>query len=374
LGRALPLLVLALIAGCFGSSGPKMAELPELHNAIPVRLVWQASVGAAEEAILSPAVVGGSVYAAAHDGAVVSLDAADGRRRWRVDVGQVLSGGVGSDGDLVAVGSEEGEVIALEAASGKVRWRSRVSSEVLSPPAVTGDLVLVRSGDSRLFALDARDGKRRWLYQRASAPLSIRSPQGIAVSRGLAFAGFSGGKLMAVSLANGTPRWEGTVAVPRGATELERVADVVGIPAVGEREVCAAAYQGRVGCFDIANANPFWTRELSSSTGVELDAGFVLVSDDKGAVHALDRSAGTSVWKQDKLFLRRLSAPLALGREIAVGDVEGYVHLLARDTGAFVARVETDGTPVSAGLVRLGSGFLVQTGGGRLYAFATGDK
>jgi outer membrane protein assembly factor BamB len=374
MSRGLAVLALALLAGCFGSSGPKMAELPDIKTTVQARVAWQASVGSAEEAILAPAVAGGSVYAAAHDGTIVSIDAARGRERWRVDAGEALSGGVGSDGDLVAVGSEEGEVIALDAATGKVRWRSRVSSEVLSPPVVTGDMVLVRSGDSRLFALDARDGKRRWLYQRASAPLSIRSTEGMAVSRGLVFAGFSGGKLMALSLTNGAPRWEATVAVPKGSTELERVADVVGVPAVGERDVCAAAYQGRVGCFDAANASPLWSRELSTSTSVAVDAGFVFVSDEKGSVHALDRSSGTSVWKQDKLFLRRLSAPLALGREIAVTDVEGYVHLLARDTGAFVGRAETDGTPVAAYLVRFENGFLAQTRGGRLYAFTLGDR
>src|SRR5581483_8877062 len=313
--------------------------------------------------------VGAPALVAAHDGTVVSLDAARGRERWRADAGEALSGGVGTDGDLVAVGSEEGQVIALDAATGKVRWRSRVSSEVLSPPAVTGDLVLVRSGDSRLFALDAGDGKRRWLYQRASAPLAIRSTEGMAVSKGLVYAGFSGGKLMALSLANGAPRWEATVAVPRGSTELERVTDVVGVPAVGERDVCAGAYQGRVACFDVANANPYWSRELSTTVGVAVDPRFVFVSDDKGSVHALDRSVGTSVWKQDKLFLRRLSAPIALGRQIAVDDVEGYIHLLARDTGAFVARVETDGSPVAAYLVPIDNGFLAQTRRGNLYAY-----
>jgi outer membrane protein assembly factor BamB len=370
----LPLL-LALLAGCFGSQGPKMAELPELRSLIPVRVLWQASIGPADQAILFPAVVAGGVYAAAGDGTVVKLDAKSGRELWRVNAGRALSGGVGCDGSLVAVGSEEGEVIALEADTGKVRWRTRVSSEVLSSsPVVTGDLVLARSADSRLFGLDARDGKRRWLYQRASAPLSVRAPFGIAVSRGLAYAGFSGGKLLAISLANGSPRWEGTVALPRGATELERVTDVVGLPAVTEREVCAAAYQGRIGCFDVANGNPFWTRELSSTSGPALDARFLFASDEKGSVHALDRSAGTSIWKQDKLFLRRLGAPLALGREIAVADVEGYVHFLARETGAFVGRVETDGSPVTADLVRLDNGFLVQTRGGNLYAFAIQEK
>ena len=152
--------------------------------------------------------------------------------------------------------------------------------------------------------------------------------------------------IAATALANGSVRGETTVALPRGATELERVTDVVGLPIVAEREVCAAAYQGRTGCFELANGNSLWSRELSSTAGLGLDARYVFVSDEKGAVHALDRAGGATIWKQDRLFLRRLTAPLALGREVAVGDVEGYVHFLSRETGAFVGRVATDGSPI----------------------------
>jgi outer membrane protein assembly factor BamB len=71
------------------------------------------------------------------------------------------------------------------------------------------------------------------------------------------------------------------------------------------------------------------------------------------------------------LFLRRLSAPLALGREIVVGDVEGYVHFLSRENGAFIGRVSTDGSPIRSPLVKLENGFLVQTQDGNLYAMST---
>jgi outer membrane protein assembly factor BamB len=166
-------------------------------------------------------------------------------------------------------------------------------------------------------------------------------------------------------------RWETTVALPRGATELERVTDVIGLPVVTEREVCAVAYQGRIGCFELANGQAVWSREMSSTSGLSLDARYAFVSDDKGAVHALDRSGGPSVWKQDKLRLRNLSAPLALGREIGVADIQGYVHFLARDSGAFVGRVATDGSPVSTNPVMLpNGGFLIQTRNGGLYAFS----
>ncbi len=360
------------LAACSGSStGPKMAELPDLPTGIAVRTVWQVDVGLSGDAVFLPALSADAVYAAAQDGSVMRFEAATGREIWRANTGQEISGGVGTDGTLVAVGTLEGEVLALDAASGEVRWRSRVSSEILAPPVLTGDLVVVRSADSRVFALDARDGKRRWLYQRTGPALAVRSPTGMVADRGHIFTGFAGGKLVAIALANGALRWEATVSLPKGATELERVTDVVGLPIVAEREVCAVAYQGRAGCFDIANGNPLWSREISSIAGIGMDARYLFVSDDRGAVLALDRSNGTSLWKQDKLFLRRLTSPLALGQEVAIGDVEGYIHFLSRDSGAFVGRVATDGTPLRAPMVRMGDAFLVQTSGGTLYALST---
>lgn len=359
-----------LLAGCSSPSGPKMAELAALPSSIPVHFLWAASVGEAEDAILYPALVDDAVFAAGQDGIVARFDAATGREAWRTDVHQALSGGVGSDGSLVAVGTYDGEVIVLDAAKGLLAWRARVSSEVLSAPVVTGDLVIVRTGDGRLFALDAKDGRRRWLYQRTSPPLSVRSPVGMVADRGYLLTGFAGGKLASIALANGGVRWEATVSLPHGATELERVTDVVGVPVVAGREVCAVAYQGRIGCFDAVSGSPSWSRELSSTAGLSVDARYVFVSDEKGTVQALDRAGGATIWKQDKLFLRRLTAPLPLGDVVAVGDVEGYVHFLARDTGAFVGRVATDGSPVRTSLLPFGQGFLMQTQEGNLFAFS----
>jgi outer membrane protein assembly factor BamB len=54
-----------------------------------------------------------------------------------------------------------------------------------------------------------------------------------------------------------------------------------------------------------------------------------------------------------------------------VGDVEGYVHFLSRETGAFVGRTATDGSAIRSPLLRLDNGFLVQTRDGNLYALST---
>jgi outer membrane protein assembly factor BamB len=138
------------------------------------------------------------------------------------------------------------------------------------------------------------------------------------------------------------------VALPRGTTELERVADVASLPLVDEQRACAVAFQGRIACFDAASGNAVWARELSSAAGMSSDGRNVYITDDKNAIVALDKSNGSSLWKQDKLAGRGVSGPLAFGRYIVVGDLEGYVHFLQRDDGSFVGRIATDGSPIKA--------------------------
>jgi outer membrane protein assembly factor BamB len=354
----------------FSKSAPKVkpAELTPIQATGELKALWQAGIGNSGEYVLAPAVVGDSVYVAARDGALARIDG--GRQVWRISAGQVLSGGVGADGKLVVVGTPKGDVLAFSAADGRAVWQARVSSEILAAPAVSGDLVAVRSGDARIFGLEAADGKRRWVYQRSTPALALRSNVGLTMADKAIYAGFPGGKLVAVALNNGAALWESTVALPKGATELERIADVASDPVVDGKAVCAVAYQGRVACFDAGNGNQVWARDVSSTSGLDIGGRALYVTDEKGAVHAFDRNSGASLWKQDKLFMRALSRPVAVGRRVAVADFQGVVHLLSEDDGGFVARVTTDGSAITASPRRLGDGFVVQTRNGGVYALS----
>lgn len=366
---ALALACIALVAGC-GSSRPRIPPLPEIKQAPQIAAQWSTPVGRAGRGAFAPVLVDGTIYAAGEDGYVSRIDPSNGRVIWSVRAGRDLSAGVGADARRVVVGTVEGEVIALDA-DGKPLWRQRVSSEVQAPPLVVDDLVVVRSADARVFGLEAADGKRRWVFQRTPPALVVRTPAGAVAQRGLIYAGFAGGRLAAISASNGGLRWESTVSIPRGATELERVSDVVGLPWLSDREVCAVAFQGRAACFDSNTGNALWARDFSSRTGLGGDARVVFSGDEKGGVVAMDRSTGASLWRQDQLVGRALSPPLAAGRVIVIADMQGYVHFLARDTGALVARAGTDSTPIVVAPILLPSGaILVQTTGGRLVALA----
>jgi outer membrane protein assembly factor BamB len=184
-------------------------------------------------------------------------------------------------------------------------------------------------------------------------------------------AGFPGGRLVAISTANGGPAWDGIVALPKGTTELERVADVTSAPVVDDVRACAVAYQGRVACFDVVRGSAIWGRDISSYSGMAADTRNLYVTDDKSAVAALDKSTGASVWKQDRLAGRGVSRPLALGRYVIVGDYQGYVHFLSREDGSFAGRIATDGSQIAAAPVVLDlSTFLVQTRNGGVFAIS----
>ena len=382
-GKYAPVLLAAsLLAGCAGikeqvstgfglfggDPGPKPAALVAFTPSAAAKTMWQARVGKGAGSVFTPAVVKDAVYAAGGDGSVARFDATSGKQVWRIDAGGKLSGGVGSDGHLVLVGSPKGEVLAFDAANGQALWRAQVTSEVLSAPQAAEGIVVVRTGDGRIFGLDARDGKRKWVYQRITPALTLRNYAGVLVTRGAVFAGFAGGKLVALNLANGQVGWEATVALPHGATELERIADITSVPVADDLQVCAVAYQGRVACFDPRNGNPIWAREMSSVAGLAIDPYGLYVTDVRGAVHALDKRSGASLWKQDKLFARQVTAPLALGRFLVVGDLEGYVHFLSRDDGSFAARIATDGSAIVAQPGDLIDGALVQTRNGGVFA------
>src|SRR5574343_629142 len=351
----------------FSSSTPKMAPLPPLKTTADVRTAWSAGVAKAGDYTFTPAVVGNAVYAAGAKGTLRLIE--DGKTIWKIDAGQPLSAGVGANGKLVVVGTPKGEVLAFAAEDGKLLWRAKVSSEVLASPVVGDDGVAVKSGDNQVFLLDAADGAREWAYQRATPPLSVRSTGTPVFADRYLFVGYPGGKLVALALQNGAPVWEGAVALPKGATELDRVADIVASPVIDGRQICAVAFQGRVACFDMGQGGALvWSRDISSVSGLAMDGRYLFVADDKGVVYALDRSSGSSLWKQDKLKNRRLSAPVVRRGLVAVADAEGIVHFLSREDGSFAARLKTDGTPVRAPLQLLGSSVLVQTSGGSVSA------
>ncbi|MES2534991.1 MAG: outer membrane protein assembly factor BamB [Pseudomonadota bacterium] len=345
------------------------AALVTFQPTMAVRSAWSAPIGSSGAYAFSPAAVNSSLFVAAADGSLARMEAATGRTLWRINAGTPLTAGVGSDGNTVAVGGANGVLLAFDG-EGKLRWKAQASSEILSAPAVAQGLVIVRSLDNQIAAYDAESGVRRWFVQRTAPALTLRTAPGIVISGQTAYVALPGGRMLALAITNGGPRWEVAVGDPRGTTELERIADVSGTPVVVGNDVCAVAYQGRVACFDAATGASRWAKEFSSTVGVGADQRFVFAADDRGNINAFAREGGASVWRNTQLANRRLSVPVSFGRAVVVGDGQGYIHFLSREEGAFLARVATDGSPFVGTPVVAGTNLIFQTQAGAVVALA----
>jgi len=342
----------------------KPTALAPITATVTPHVAWTVSVGKSQDFTFYPTPEGGRVYAAAADGTISAVDPDSGRVVERVETKQKLSGGLtGADGRVYA-GTLKGDVIAVDK-SGKVAWKSFVAGEVIAPVAVSRKTVVVRTSDGRLYGLSTDDGKRRWVFQRAAPSLLLRSEGGVLAIGGDVVAGYPNGKLIALDLEDGKLTWEVSVSLPRGATELERIADVAGLPLVDGANICAGAFQGKVACFEIASRNMLWSRDLSTALDLAGDAKNVYAVDDTGAVHALAKSSGAAVWKQDKLRYRKLTPPEVVGSYVVVGDGFGYLHVISTDNGEIVGRLALDGTAVRS-IVPFSGGLLAQTAGGAL--------
>ena len=81
------------------------------------------------------------------------------------------------------------------------------------------------------------------------------------------------------------------------------------------------------------------------------------------------RSNGEPAWTSDRLRYRGLTAPLAIGRSVAVGDATGLVHFLSRQDGSLLTRMPTDGSPIVAAPVLAGNTLVVVTQNGGVFGF-----
>jgi outer membrane protein assembly factor BamB len=350
----------------------KPAELTDIkHPTVHIQKLWSASVGGGGKKLrlgLGLATAGNKLYAAGRDGEVAAFDLKTGKQIWRVDTKTELSGGTGVGADVVVVGSADGQVLVFAADNGAQRWRAEVKGEILSAPAVAENEIIVRTVDGKLRALALADGKELWSAEQQIPRLTLRGAASPVVARDLAISGFDNGRVLAVSLADGATVWDSPVSPAHGRTELERLNDIDAAVKVMGDEVFVAGFQGRAAMLALDSGQIWWTREVSSYRGVDVDDDQMYVSTSQGEVVAMKRRAGIEVWRNPLLKLRSLSAPAVVGEYVVVADLEGYVHWFDRATGTLAGRAKSGGDRVTNAPLSVNGNLYVLTDNGDIVA------
>ncbi len=351
----------------------KPAELQDFAQEVRLEQRWKVSVGDGQgdhHNTLTPAIDGDYVYAASADGTVMAINRVDGSVRWRVRTGQAITGATGTGSGMVLFGTQDARVVALDQTSGREIWSTRVSSEVLAPPQGNGRIVVVQTIDGKLIGLEPVGGEQRWIYESTVPPLSLRGSSKPLLAGNTVVAGFSNGTIVAVDAGNGLLQWEERVAIPQGRYDIERVIDIDGDLLLANNTVFAASYQGNLMGFDLQSGRIVWGMPGSSYHGLAQGFGNIYYVNARSEVIAIRSNTDQVAWENDQLSLRQLTAPLTFSNYVAVGDFEGYVHLLSQIDGHFVSRTRVDRSGIRGNLITDGSTLYVFGNSGTLAALS----
>ena len=367
------LLFAALATGCstlsslnpFAPDRPKPKDLEPIVAPIAVREAWRQSFGKVEFP-LTMAVTGTTVTLATSDGTVLAFAAATGNTLWRTNVGAAISAGVGSDGTVSAVVTRDNNLVALDGA--KIRWTKPLGVRVATAPLVAGGRIFVLGVDRSVHAFDAADGLKLWQVARPGDPLTLQQTGVITAFKDTLVVG-QGPRMAGVDPNTSSLRWEAPLGSPRGANEVERLADLVGpVIRIGDL-VCARSFQAAVGCIDAQLGNVAWTKTVGGTDAIAGDAEMLFGADASDRMTAWKTSTGDIVWTNESLMFRRLGAPGVIAQSVVYGDYDGTLHWFSRAKGESQARVSTDGNPITVPPVAVGDVLVVVTRGGGVFAF-----
>ncbi|HEY2418027.1 MAG TPA: outer membrane protein assembly factor BamB [Steroidobacteraceae bacterium] len=366
----LALCVTALLAACT-KKADKPAVLVPLVNRIDIKTVWSDKVGGERPVLrlgLGVAVDGQSVFAASYKGEVVAYQLATGKALWRHKVRAPLSAGPAAGDGLLVLGSSKGDVIAWSEKDGAPRWRVRINAEILSPAAIGAGLVVVRGVDGKLHGLSAQDGSENWVVDQQVPRLSLRGTSRPTLAGDMAVCGFDNGRVVAVTMSNGTTAWDAAVGQSHGSSELQRLIDIDATVVADGDDLFAVAYQGRVARLTRESGQIVWARDLSSYRGLAVDGDAVYVATAEGDVVRLDRRTGAEQWRLKTLERRQLSAPVVYRGRVVVADLSGIVHWFDAANGVELARHSVGKHRISTPMVVAGDLLLVFTDDGQLAA------
>jgi outer membrane protein assembly factor BamB len=301
------------------------------------------------------------------DGVLRCLSPVDGHIEWEFKThSRFFAGPTIHEGIVYAPGGD-GVLYALRIRNGEKVWEYKAGEELVTAPVIEGNALLVASQSDTLFVVDTRTGKWIWQYRRDQpAGMTVRGMASPVVHDGLVYQGFSDGSLVAMTVEEGSVKWERRITTTGGPNFLD-----VDSPAVFDESghVYVASYKDGVTALDAKTGDLAWISNQSGITSLiaKGDVLFTAGDGEVGAMHALD---GRSLWRLNLSEKAKLAnagrAPVMVKGMLVVPTAHALVFV---DPAAGRARTAWNpGKGITATPTRSGSRLYILSNLGTVFA------
>jgi outer membrane protein assembly factor BamB len=292
---------------------------------------WFAPTGSAVEA--SVAVVEDLILAPAARGPLEALDASTGTPRWSWEpaagwVWMYSSPLIHAEMVYVTYNVRAGAAaVGLEANSGDLCWHTREAVGrnwmTRAAPAIAGERLYFASAYANLVCADLRDGAICWQHA-LGAGLAVRTVP--VIDGDLVLLACQGDQIVAVDRDSGAERWR---YVSDGGSLLPGMGTAA-TPAVADGLAYAGFTDGRVTAIDVRTGGAVWHHQTGGPvlSSPVVSGDHVVVGSKDGTLRVLVRDSGECAWSYD-LGNPILSTPVVSGNAIVVGAWDGNVYAFA---------------------------------------------
>lgn len=321
-------------------------------------VAWRRKVGdgraRGRHVTATPVIAGGRIFTMDGDATISARDERTGAEAWSVDLAprsgrdkEAYGGGIAFADGTLFVASGYRFVTALDARTGAVKWRTAVSSPVHGAPTVSGGRVFAVDIEDQLMAFDANTGAVVWNFQALEEPARVISASSPAVSGEVVVAPFASGEVNAFRTINGTALWTDTLSFTNRNNALSEIRDIAGRPVIYRGDVFAGSHSGLFGAISLRDGTRRWDLPIATITTPLPTGDVVYVTDQEGKVICIARESGQVFWTVDlnagvkKRKNRAVwSGPLLANDRLIVVSTKGEALALNPKTGAKIKSIK----------------------------------
>lgn len=334
-------LVIGVLSAC--GQGPLKEEpiaLPEiLPNAATLDIQWwhllaedRAKTDLVE---LQPTVVDDDVYVPLASGEIFKIGITE-KAELVASFEQGISAPLSFHDDRIAILTREGHLILTESDFTPI-WETPLNGLSVSGAVFDEDRLFVQTIDGRINAIERTTGRLLWAYQDAEPDLTIRgTSRPVLVSTTLGDAvvtGLANGKVVAISVLDGSKLWEYRIAKAQGKTDVSKLVDVDAQVSVFGNQVVATGYQGDLVVINAQTGRVQKAVPFSSYRSIAEGDEYWFGVNAQSHVVALNPVTLANVWVNTDFEYRLVSEIALLDDFVVVADAKGFVHALDRKTG-----------------------------------------
>ncbi|MFV9973092.1 MAG: outer membrane protein assembly factor BamB [Francisella endosymbiont of Hyalomma asiaticum] len=335
------LLLSVLATSCSKSNVPPPTPLVDKPpRETYVKVIWKRKTGNGNGGLanynVAPAYANNTIFVPNQNGMAYGLAITNGKIIWKNDTGTSLSAQPNTIANAVIFSSIKGTLTAIDGKDGQTLWRTDAPSSIFSQPTIYDNSIYLQTHDGSVSAFDARNGSKEWSVSNNIPEITLPSNSSPIVLNDTVMVGNAFGTVLGFTINSGDRTINILIAISHGSSPADKMVDITANPMLYDHYLIFAAYQGAIVALDKDNGKMLWAKKASIINNMAINNGVIFTTQDNSELKAYDIQTGDTVWTQDILKWRKITAPVYYKGLIVVADYQGYLHFFNSLNGEYL--------------------------------------